>query len=51
MLEHVANIKNPELTQFYFNKMLNACDSCHQSFAQEKFPLFKPIKNKNHHTH
>lgn len=51
MLEHVANIKNPELTQFYFNKMLNACVSCHQSFAQEKFPLLKPIENQNHHAH
>lgn len=46
MLEHVANIKNPELTQFYFNKMTNACVSCHQSFAQEKFPLFKPLNQK-----
>lgn len=52
MLEHVANIKNPELTQFYFNKMVNACVSCHQSFAQEKFPLFKPLnptQSVHHH--
>lgn len=52
MLEHVANIKNPELTQFYVNKMLNACVSCHQNFAQEKFPLFKPLSKKsNEHSH
>lgn len=52
MLEHVANIKNPELTSFYFNKMTNACVSCHQNFAQEKFPKFKPLsqeKNNSHH--
>lgn len=52
MLEHVANIKNPELTSFYFNKMTNECVSCHQSFAQEKFPLFKPLDSKeNTHNH
>jgi cytochrome c556 len=51
MLQHVASNKNPELTSFYFNKMLNACVSCHQTFAQEKFPLFKLIENQNHHNH
>ncbi|MFA6789725.1 MAG: hypothetical protein WC149_10820 [Arcobacteraceae bacterium] len=52
MLEHVANIKNPDLTSFYVNKMTNACVSCHQSFAQEKFPQFKPLSPKeNMHNH
>lgn len=51
MLEHVANIKNPELTQFYFNKMLNACVTCHQSFAQEKFPLFTLLSQKQNVQH
>lgn len=51
MLEHVANSKNPELTHFYFSKMVNACVSCHQTFAQDKFPLFLTKKSKNSHEH
>ena len=51
MLEHVANSKNPELTHFYFTKMVNACISCHQTFAQEKFPLFKTVVEENSHSH
>ncbi|MFA7083102.1 MAG: hypothetical protein WC141_01065 [Arcobacteraceae bacterium] len=51
MLEHVANSKNHELTHFYFSKMVNACVSCHQTFAQEKFPLFKTLVKENSHTH
>lgn len=51
MLEHVANSKNPELTHFYFSKMVNACVSCHQTFAHEKFPLFKTLVKENSHTH
>ncbi len=39
-LHHVSSAKNPELTSFYFNKMTNACVTCHQNFAQEKFPKF-----------
>lgn len=51
MLQHVANAKNPELTSFYFNKMTNACVTCHQSFAQEKFPKLNTLLDNtlDHH--
>lgn len=52
MLQHVSSMKNPELTSFYFNKMLNACVSCHQTFAQEKFLKFESLSqtmSEDHH--
>lgn len=52
MLQHVSSIKNQELTSFYFNKMLNTCVSCHQTFAQERFPKFKSLSqaiSEEHH--
>lgn len=51
MLQYVANAKNPELTSFYFNKMTNACVTCHQNFAQEKFSKLNTLQDNtlDHH--
>jgi hypothetical protein len=48
MLEHAAKNKKPELVNFYFSEMNEACVSCHTVFATHKFPALAPPKNGEH---
>ena len=50
MLEHTANTKKPELINFYFSEMSQACVSCHTTFATDKFPALTP-ERKGEHSH
>lgn len=50
MLEHVAQNKKPELINFYFSRMNEACMSCHTAFAGHRFPALVP-KEKAEHSH
>ncbi len=45
MLEHAAKNKKPELINFYFSEMNEACVDCHISFAKHKFPALS-VKKK-----
>ncbi|WP_198245495.1 hypothetical protein [methane-oxidizing endosymbiont of Gigantopelta aegis] len=48
MLEHVAHNKKPELINFYFSEMTEACAGCHVKFAIHKFPGLKPVTKDKH---
>ena len=48
MLEHAAKSKKPELVNFYFSEMNEACASCHSKFATHKFPALGS-NNKGEH--
>jgi hypothetical protein len=48
MLEHAAKSEKPELVNFYFSEMNEACVSCHTVFATHKFPALVPPKNGEH---
>ena len=50
MLEHVAQAKKPELVNFYFSEMNQACADCHAAFATHKFPAFRQ-EQKDDHAH
>ncbi|MFC1777670.1 hypothetical protein ACFL3I_10075 [Pseudomonadota bacterium] len=50
MLEHAAKNKKPELINFYFSEMNEACFSCHEVFAKHRFPALTPTTN-GEHTH
>ncbi len=41
MLEHAAQVRKPELVNFYFSEMNRQCFSCHADFATHKFPALK----------
>ncbi|MCK5831094.1 MAG: hypothetical protein KAH20_12430 [Methylococcales bacterium] len=49
MLEHVAKNKKPELINFYFSEMNEACVSCHTDFATHKFPALVSTINQSGH--
>ncbi len=51
MLEHVAQNKKPELINFYFSEMNEACLDCHISFAKHKFPALTVKEQKDGHGH
>ena len=51
MLEHVAKNKKPELINFYFSEMNEACVDCHVSFAKHKFPALTVKEKKDGHGH
>ena len=48
MLEHVAQRQKPELINFYFSEMAEACVSCHSDYARHKFPALAPAENEGH---
>jgi len=50
MLEHAAKSKKPELINFYFSEMNEACVGCHAVFATHKFPALTS-KGKSGPTH
>jgi hypothetical protein len=50
MLAHAAEMKNPDVVNFYFYKMNVACVSCHGKYAAERFPgLAKRGEERHHH--
>ncbi|MEE9337030.1 MAG: hypothetical protein V3U87_03040, partial [Methylococcaceae bacterium] len=51
MLEHAAKNKKPELINFYFSEMNEACVDCHISFAKHKFPALSVKKKNDGHKH
>jgi len=51
MLEHAAEKKKPELINFYFSEMNEACASCHAQFATHKFPKLASDNEKEVHSH
>lgn len=40
MLAHAAEMKKPELINFYYAELFEACSSCHKEHAQHRFPRF-----------
>ena len=48
MLEHAAKNEKPELVNFYFSEMNEACLGCHAVFATHKFPALASVKNGGH---
>lgn len=48
MLEHAAKNNKPELINFYFSEMNEACVSCHTKFATHKFPALSAKKDAKH---
>lgn len=37
-LQHAAESQNPELSLFYYSKMVESCVTCHSRFATHRFP-------------
>jgi replication-associated recombination protein RarA len=49
-LAHAARAHDPELAGFYFHRMLDACVSCHATYAPNRFPgLAAPSSEPHHH--
>jgi cytochrome c556 len=40
MLAHAAHMKNADVVNFYFYKLVDGCVSCHAKFATHRFPGF-----------
>jgi hypothetical protein len=40
MLAHAATMKNADVVNFYFYKLVDGCVSCHAKFASHRFPGF-----------
>ena len=40
MLAHAAEMKKPELINFYFGQLFEACSSCHKVHANHRFQQF-----------
>jgi hypothetical protein len=38
MMAHAAGMKNADVVNFYYFKLINACISCHKKFAAQRFP-------------
>ena len=38
MLAHAARVRNADVVNFYFYKLVEACVSCHTKFATHRFP-------------
>jgi len=48
MLAHAAKHKKPELINFYFSEMTEACTACHTEFATHRFPALATDKKQQH---
>ena len=48
MLAHAAETKNADVVNFYFYKMNDACVSCHEKYAAERFPGLAKGDEKGH---
>lgn len=52
MLAHAAEVRNADVTSFYFYKMNDSCIQCHSRYAQEQFPAFsKQAEEQSSHQH
>jgi hypothetical protein len=51
MLEHAAKHQKPELINFYFSEMNEACVRCHTDFATHKFPALLSKATQDEHAH
>ncbi|MBQ0730911.1 MAG: cytochrome c [Oleispira antarctica] len=51
MLAHAAEMKKPELINFYYSKLFEACSSCHKAYAQHRFPQFSIATHAISHEH
>lgn len=49
MLAHSAKMQKPELVNFYFYKLNEACGQCHSRYALNKFPGFSSSNNFGQH--
>jgi hypothetical protein len=48
MLTHSAEMQKPELVNFYFYKLNEACGQCHSKYASNKFPGFLSPRTSDH---
>jgi cytochrome c556 len=49
-LARAARNHDSQLTTFHYYRLIEACTSCHATYATEKFPGFLPkTKTKHHH--
>lgn len=51
MLAHAADMKKPELINFYYSKLFEACSSCHKVHAQHRFSNFTLEDHSRSHEH
>ena len=51
MLAHAADMKKPELINFYYSKLFEACLSCHKVHAQHRFSNLTLENNNHNHNH
>lgn len=51
MLAHAADMKKPELVNFYYSKLFEACSSCHKVHAQHRFSNFTLEDHSRSHEH
>ena len=49
MLAHAAEMRNADVVNFYYYKMIDACGSCHGKFAAERFPGLAKGAEEGHH--
>lgn len=48
MLAHSAKMQKPELVNFYFYKLNEACGQCHSRYASSRFPGFSGSDHFGH---
>jgi len=48
MLAHSAKMQKPELVNFYFYKLNEACGECHSRYASSRFPGFSDSNHTGH---
>jgi len=48
MLAHAAEMRKPDIVNFYVYKLSNACVECHSEFATERFPSLTPVQGHKH---
>lgn len=51
MLAHAAQMKKPELINFYYGQLFEACASCHKVHAIHRFPQFSLEAQAVKHEH
>ena len=51
MLSHAADMNKPELINFYYSQLFEACSSCHKAHALHRFPQFMTESTADQHKH
>jgi hypothetical protein len=51
MLAHAARMKNADVVNFYFYKLVDGCVTCHAKFATSRFPGFSAERAEGGHSH